>query len=385
MALKVHRNGDILIVGGYGVVGRRIAAHLAPWFPGRVVIAGRDEHKAAALCAQLGHGSRARRIDIDDLATIAPAFDGVGTVVSCVVQPRPYLFRTALAHGVAYTDIAPRLALREGAEEAAWEARRTGARILLGAGLSPGISNMMARRLASALGRVERIETAILLSLGDEYGPDSLRHVLEAAMHPYAVVEHGRPRDALPFTEGARVRFPEPLGPRTAHLFPWSDVANYPRTLGVQTSLGRLALDPAWAGQLAPSLLRVGARHWLERPGVLHGHRRVIERLARVHAGQDRFALVVTATGGGRVMRLSLAGRHQADATAAGAAVLVRALASGGIGNAGAWLPEEVVSSEDFFAGLASLGWKPALEAMPAVTRAQRPARVEHRAYRQSA
>ena len=85
---------------------------------------------------------------------------------------------------LAYTDLAPRLAFWEGAEKLSHEARRTGARILLGAGLSPGISNMMARQLAEAIGQIERIETAILLSVGDEYGPDSLNHVLESLTPP---------------------------------------------------------------------------------------------------------------------------------------------------------------------------------------------------------
>ena len=60
---------------------------------------------------------------------------------------------------------------------------------------------------------------------------------------------------------------------------------------------------------------------------------------------------------------MSLAGRHQADATAAGAAEIARALAAGEVEQAGVWLPEEVISHERFFAALASLGWKPSLEA----------------------
>ena len=31
----------------------------------------------------------------------------------------------------------------------------------------------------------------------------------------------------------------------------WSDVVYYPETLGARTSLGRFAIEPAWAGRLA--------------------------------------------------------------------------------------------------------------------------------------
>lgn len=361
---------DILLVGGYGVVGRRIAARLAPLFPGQVVIAGRDERRADDLCRELGQGSRARRIDVGNVAAISAALDGVHTVMTCVAQSEMHLLRTCIARGVAYTDIAPRLAFWQGAEEMDAEARRTGARIILGAGLSPGISNMMAARMAKDVGRVDSVETAILLSLGDEYGPDSLHHVLEAVTQPFTVLRAGHRLPAVPFSEGARVVFPTPLGARTAHLFPWSDVVYHPKTLGAQTSVGRFALEPAWAGRLASVLVRAGARRWLKRPGFSRGNRRAIDRLKRIYAGHDHFALVVTVEGGGRVMTMSLAGRHQADATVAGAAELARALAAGEVERAGVWLPEEVISPERFFDALAALGWRPTMdESSPSAVR----------------
>jgi saccharopine dehydrogenase (NAD+, L-lysine forming) len=368
---------DVLVVGGYGVVGRRIAARLAPVFPGRVIVAGRDERKAVALCRELGEGSRASRIDVDDPASIASALNGVGTVVSCVVQRELHLLRTAIARGAAYTDIAPRLAFWQGAEQLAAEARQTGARVVLGAGLSPGISNMMAQELAKSVGRIDRIETAILLSLGDEYGPDSLHHVLEAMTEPFSVMEDGAPHEAVPFSQGRRTEFPEPLGSRTAYLFPWSDVVYYPKTLGARTALGRFALEPAWATSVAALLVRAGARRWLKRPGFDRGNRRAIDRLKKLYAGHDRFALVVTVEGDGRAMKMSLAGRHQADATAASAAEFARALAVGEVERPGVWLPEEVISHERFFEALAPLGWKPTVEQVPRKLEVARKQRLE--------
>lgn len=357
---------EILVAGGYGVVGARIAAHLAGYFPGRVVIAGRDEQRAAATCREIGYGTKPRRMDVDEPASIGTALQNVGTVMTCVAQREMHLLRMSIARGLAYTDIAPRLAFWQGAEELRAEARRTGARILLGAGLSPGISNMMAKRLGAALGQVERIESALLLSLGDEYGPDSLKHLLEAVKQPYSVIEDGRPRQALPFSEGESVAFPEPHGARTAYLFPWSDVVSYSKTLGAKTALGRFALDPAWAGLLVSLLVRAGAQRWLDRSGVFRGNRNVMDRLKQLYRRRDRFALVVTAEGGGRMMSMSLAGRHQADVTAAGAAELARALISGEMMEAGVWLPEQVVSHERFFEKLGALGWKPTTTHAPA-------------------
>jgi saccharopine dehydrogenase (NAD+, L-lysine-forming) len=55
----ILKGTDFLITGGYGTVGRRVAADLAPDYPGHVVVAGRSAEKAAQLAAELGHGVRA--------------------------------------------------------------------------------------------------------------------------------------------------------------------------------------------------------------------------------------------------------------------------------------------------------------------------------------
>jgi saccharopine dehydrogenase-like NADP-dependent oxidoreductase len=356
------RPTGILVVGGYGVVGRRIAAHLAAEFPGRVLIAGRDEQRAAAVSVEIGEGTKPRRVDVNDPPTIERALDGVGTIISCVAQREMHLLRASIGHGLAYTDVAPRLAFWEGAEKLSHEARKSGARIVLGAGLSPGISNMMAAQLAKTLGRMERLETAILLSLGDEYGPDSLKHFVDALMQAYTVLEDGERREALPFSEAERMLFPEPLGLRIAYLFPWSDVVYYPKSLGARTALGRLALDPPWVGRLASLLVRAGARSWLRRRSFFEGNRRFIDRLKRCYANHDAFGLVVTAENAGHIVRMSLAGRHQADVTAAGAAELTRALAAEEIGEPGVWLPEQVISYQGFFDAIGSMGWEPSVE-----------------------
>jgi saccharopine dehydrogenase-like NADP-dependent oxidoreductase len=59
--MQVNRIEPVLIVGGYGVVGRRIAIDLAPDYPGRIVLGGRNLARANACAA----GARfALRVDL---------------------------------------------------------------------------------------------------------------------------------------------------------------------------------------------------------------------------------------------------------------------------------------------------------------------------------
>src|SRR6266545_435422 len=174
---SMFEQNNILIVGGYGVVGQRIAADLAPDYPDRIVVAGRRIEHATHLAAVLGHGTRGRQIDVNDLLSIEAALDGVSLVVSCIDQREPHLLRAAIAHGLAYTDITPHLMQRRPTEAMKTDAVRTGARILLGAGLAPGISSMFARLGADRVGDVARVESNVLLSIGDIFGPASRKRV----------------------------------------------------------------------------------------------------------------------------------------------------------------------------------------------------------------
>jgi saccharopine dehydrogenase-like NADP-dependent oxidoreductase len=84
-SITVNSQG-ILIVGGYGVVGRRIAAELAADYPGRVVIGGRNLGRADEIAATIGHGVCGRRIDIADPSSIAAALEDVVVVISCATK-----------------------------------------------------------------------------------------------------------------------------------------------------------------------------------------------------------------------------------------------------------------------------------------------------------
>ena len=57
--------------------GGRIAAQLAPDYPDRVVIAGRDLVRAQAIATGIGHGVLPRRIDIAKPSSIAAAVQGL--------------------------------------------------------------------------------------------------------------------------------------------------------------------------------------------------------------------------------------------------------------------------------------------------------------------
>ena len=219
MGLARSSMADILVAGGYGEVGRHVAADLAPRHPGRVVLAGRNPAHAADLCRTLGFGVRGRAMDVRNAESVRTALRGVSTVVSCIDQPERHLLHAAVEAGVGYTDVTPHLmALRAGGlfEALHTKARASGARVIAAAGIVPGISSMMARAGAARVATVESIQTALLLSAGDRYGPAALTYMLEEVAHSFPVLVDGRAREVVALCEGTVVDFGAAVGDRHA-------------------------------------------------------------------------------------------------------------------------------------------------------------------------
>jgi len=349
----------ILIAGGSGVVGSRIAAELAPDYPDRVVIAGRNPERANAAAAAIGHGVRGLALDVTVPSSIAAALHGAAVVVSSVDQPQRGLLHAAIERGLRYTDITPHLTelgRGEAYEQIDAAARTSGSFVLLGAGLVPGISNVMVRAVANTLGGADKVETGLLLAAGDAAGPASFDYFLQELTMPFDVHVDGADRPAHAFTDPSIVDFPSPIGPRPAYLFPFSDQVLYPRTMGARTVLSRLALDPPRLARLLAVLTRTGVARVVARERV----RRAIAQRRRDRAPRRdaQFALRVDVTRNGHSRYATLVGRVQADATAAGAAGLVRSLLDGEVSEPGAWMPEQVIDPPRFFSRLARHGFE---------------------------
>lgn len=338
---------DILIVGGYGEVGHLLTADLESAHPGRVVIAGRHP--------ELAPGLHARRVDVDDPTSVEEALEGVRVVAACVQQRAPHLLRAAVRRGLAYTSIAPPWMEWPALEPLRKEARETGARVILAAGIEPGISSVLARDAADRLGGVDTIETALLLGVGDAYGADSMAFIMEELAQPYAVQIEGRPSPTYAFGHSKPVEFPAPFGRRSAYTMPFRDQLYYPHTLGARTSIARLALDPPWLGGAISALSHMGGRAWLRREGMRRAIRKAVGGLRSRRSGRDQFALLVEVAAHGRLVRTSLTGRRQAQATAAGAEAVLEALCADEV-KPGVWLAEEVLPPERFLARIARRG-----------------------------
>ena len=67
--------GNILIVGGYGSVGRFISTALGDRFPGQVVVAGRNLQKAQDFASETNNKVIPAKLDISSMDEVGASLD----------------------------------------------------------------------------------------------------------------------------------------------------------------------------------------------------------------------------------------------------------------------------------------------------------------------
>lgn len=267
----------VVVLGGYGAVGREVVAGLRGHVP-EIVVAGRDLAKARTVNGAIPMRVDLRRDGVEGLDADA--------VVMCAETENVRVAEQCLRRGVHYVDVSASYEVLSGIEKLHGLAASAGATAVLSVGLAPGVTNLLAAGFGGA-----DTEIGVLLGAGERHGPSAVDWTLDSLGD---------------LGESWRMRFPPPYGVRTVHRFPFSDQYTLPGR--VRTGL---CLDSRALTAVLPRLRRFRDAAPL-RAAFRH-----------VHVGGDGFAVAVAS--GGRVR--SFAGRRQSRATGLAAALVVRRLA----------------------------------------------------------
>lgn len=302
--------GDIVIAGGYGHVGRSIAARLAPLYPDRVVLAGRNQDKADETAAATGHGCRGLKLDTAD--GIAP--EGASTVIMCLDQFDPSFASDCLAHGLGYVDVSADGRILEMIEALEPTAQRGDGTALIDVGLAPGLTNLLSRLLVETVGEVRQLDLFVLLGVGDDHGLAALEWTLDKFDSEFIVIENGQPHWVRAQRETRSAQIPGRRRRVLGVRFDFPEQRSLPRTLGVPTV-------SSWMATLPPSVARsmriaalAGGGELTRRP---RSRRALLKSLERGGVGTDECGVLVQATDAdGQMTEISVLSRDQSGLTA---------------------------------------------------------------------
>lgn len=230
----------VLLLGGYGFFGQRIAGALCS-DPGlRVLIGGRDHGKALELTHRLGlPEAQAVRIDATD-----PGFGALlrAHAVDILVhtagpfQGQDYtVAHAAIAVGCHYIDLADGRAFVTGIEALDALARSRGVSVISGASSVPALSSAVVDRYRAAFSRLDSIRIGIA-SGARAPGLATVRGVFSYCGKPIPRWERGSWVETQGWLDLQRHHFPSPVGRRWLGSCDVPDLALFPRRYpGVQT------------------------------------------------------------------------------------------------------------------------------------------------------
>lgn len=246
------QNG-ILIAGGYGVVGRQVAALIRQRYPDlRLIIAGRNLEKAAALAHELGHASNLQ-LDVEQPNPLRG--ENPSAILAVVNDPQDYLLMDAVQQGIPYLDVT-RWPERLRASAAELASKSLNAPVLFASGWMGGVAAVIAVALAQTLPQPETIDISVLFSVKDKSGPNSVEYMDRLAT-PFETMIEGQTQRVFPYTDPRTVTFP---GGYTTpvYRFDTPDQLTLPQTTGAKTVAARIAFDDTFSTNLLRFLTRSG-------------------------------------------------------------------------------------------------------------------------------
>jgi hypothetical protein len=263
----------LLIFGGYGTFGGRLARLLADDRRIALLIAGRSLDKAAAFCAALPPGAERRPLALDRDGDVAGAIarlkpdlivDASGPFQAYGADPYRVV-KAAIAQGIDYVDIADGAGFVAGIGQFDAAARARGVFALSGASSVPALTAAAVRALARGMGRIATITAGIAPSPGAQaIGPNVLRAVAAYAGKKVALRRGGRPAVGHALIDSRRCSIAPPgclpLGSRRFSLVDAPDLRVLPELWP--------ELESVWIGAApAPALFHgaFSALAWLVR------------------------------------------------------------------------------------------------------------------------
>jgi len=238
-------NGKILIVGGYGAVGRVVSTTLGNLFPGEVIVAGRNFQKAKEFSSELDHKVMPLELDITSISKDEERLANVYIVIMCIDQKNTHFVTQCIQRGIHYIDITANYKFLSKIESLDNEAKNHNSTVVLSAGLAPGITNLLAKQCQSMIPDMRYADIYIMLGLGEKHGEAAFRWALEDLNDQFYIKEEGEKKQVRSFEDGKKTIFPNRLGERTAYRSNFSDQHVIPKTLKIDSASTRMCFDSA--------------------------------------------------------------------------------------------------------------------------------------------
>lgn len=296
----------ILIIGGHGHVGSIITKCLAERYQDKLVLAGRDLGRLEEFRKKSGLGVALMEFDIQQPAQPVQ-FAAISLVIVCIDQKTSDFALFCQKMGIDYLDVS---ANTDFYHKLAAEAFQLETGLVYSVGIAPGVTNLMAAKLASQLPDFDEMAIKVILGLADQHGEAAIDWTLTHLSDSYRLKNRSEPVRA--FTEKAVLE----VGPKKlpAYSFNFSDQHSLRNRWPSKNITTYLGFDVKWVTQLFHRLQKLNLLKLLERPAI----KQVAKKgMSKGLLGTDIFYVQVTARNQqrGEKVQLTVTGHNEAFVT----------------------------------------------------------------------
>ena len=287
----------ILIVGGYGQVGKYVALELADAFPKKIIVAGRNIEKANAFAKKHNDLFETLKLDIYDIENFAHSIENVKIVIMCLTPQNNNFAKYCIENGIHYIDLSPSYDVTKNIEQLRAEAENNHSTCVLGVGLAPGLSNLLVKKLKQNMPELQKVDINIMLGVGEAHGKDGIKWLLDNIQSNYVVNN----RKIKSFIKGKKTVFVEPLGKRSVYPFNFADQFIVSQTLQIENVLSYFCYDSKLTTFLVSFLKQIGLFGLLKYKSayniVFKCFNAILSINQKLKLGSDVYSIKIDATG----------------------------------------------------------------------------------------
>jgi saccharopine dehydrogenase-like NADP-dependent oxidoreductase len=250
---KLQDEKSILIVVGYGIVGKQIASILRQRFRKiLLIIAGRDFNKAKEFAETLGY-AEGIAIDVTQVSQISPLYGKLAAVVTATNDPNNYILLDAIRNHISYIDVT-RWTTRFKEAIIRISGKKITQPIIFSSAWMAGTAALFTKKVSEQFSIIDTIDIDILFSLRDKVGLNSIEYVDQLGT-PYDVFNGGNIRTVKPMTEPKHVDFESGFSTNTYRL-DTPDQLTLPMFSSATSVSARIAYDDKYSVHFLSFMVR---------------------------------------------------------------------------------------------------------------------------------
>ena len=346
----------VLVIGGYGRIGKSVARDIANHTGAEVTITSRQAQSEVKPFQFLA-------LNLDDRSQLHKAIANKDLVVHCA---GPFHHRdgrvleSCIEQGVNYIDVSDHRSFYQRVIKQQERAIAAGITAVLNTGIFPGISNSMVKQGVEQFDRANKIHLSYVVAGSGGAGLTVMRTTFLGLKNKFSAWIDGKWQDISPYSKREVIEFPAPYGKTGVYWFDVPETYTFADSFPVDTVVTKFGSIPDWYNHLTWITAHVFPEAWVSSRGGIEFFSKVSYAMTKV---TDRFSGIgvamraeITGTKEGQPHTYCSTMVHPDTAIAAGAGTgsIAQLLLARKLNQPGIYPVEQALSTELFVQCMAS-------------------------------